>query len=94
MGADSVKNVIAPKYQMDNRLQVEREMEVPPASTFMGLGSDPTPYAGIKHYRRFYPKELELCPEIMPEPSPFDSYPLMRGQSRGAAKSFWPFGGA
>ena len=30
----------------------------------------------------------------MDKPSPFNTYNLMRGQSRGAKKSFWPFGKA
>jgi hypothetical protein len=30
----------------------------------------------------------------MTQPSPFDSYELKRGQSRGASKSWWSFGGA
>ena len=30
----------------------------------------------------------------MPKPTPFETYNLMRGQSRGASKGFWPFGKA
>lgn len=28
----------------------------------------------------------------MPVPTPFDQYNLMKGQSRGASKGWWPFG--
>ena len=28
----------------------------------------------------------------MPKQSPFSSFDIMRGQSRGASKSWWPFG--
>ena len=30
----------------------------------------------------------------MPIPTPFEAFELKRGQSRGASKGFWPFGGA
>ena len=94
LGDDSVRNIILAKYTLDKRLQVEREAKIPPATLFLGVGSDLTPNARTKHYRRFYPKELELVPEVMTQPSPFDSYELKRGQSRGASKSWWSFGGA
>ena len=92
LGEDSAKNIIMPTYSMDMRLNVEREVKIPPATLFLGIGSDPNPNAEQRHYRRFYPKELELVPEIMSQPSPFDSYDLKRGQSRGASKSWFSFG--
>ena len=92
LGEDSVKNIILARYALDKRLQVEREIKVPPATLFLGIGADPKPNDGVKHYRRFYPKELELVPEVMTQPSPFDSYDLKRGQSRGASKSWLSFG--
>lgn len=60
----------------------------------MGLGWDETPEHGRRHYRRFYNDELENIKEIMPVPSPFHTYDLKRGQSRGASKGFWPFSAA
>ena len=42
-----------------------------------------------KHYRRFYPSALEKCKEVLPVASPFSSYDIKRGQTRGAKASFW-----
>jgi hypothetical protein len=36
-----------------------------------------------KHYRRYYGQELEKVKEIMPKESPFNSYDIVRGRSRG-----------
>lgn len=94
MGQNSVKNVIHAQYAMDDRLKVEKEVNPPPETLFLGLGYDETPTSKRKHYRRFYPQELEKVEEIMPVPSPFETFDLKRGQSRGASKSIWPFGGA
>ncbi len=80
-----------PKYKLDERLQVNREYDFPPDSLFMGLGWDPEPDSKQKHYRRYYNCELEKNPEIMTKESPFDQYPLKKGQSRGASKGLWPF---
>lgn len=44
---------------LDERLGVQREYKQPPDSVFIELGHDKTPGAGEKHYRRFYPNELE-----------------------------------
>lgn len=79
---------------MDQRLKVYKESQGPPETLFLGLGWDEDPDTHRKHYRRFYPKELETVQDIMHKPSPFETYSLMRGQSRGAKKSFWPFGKA
>jgi len=38
---------------------IKVEKEKPPLSLFKELGYDPEPGAGVKHYRRFYPEELE-----------------------------------
>jgi len=85
------ENVIMPKYQMDKKLNVYREHGMPPASLFVPLGWDENPESKAKHYRKFYPTELELVKEIMPAPSPFQTFLIKRGQSRGASKSLWPF---
>ena len=62
---------------------------------FLGLGWDEDKDTGRRHYRRFYPDELENVREIIPNPSPFNSYELKLGQSRGAKVSMWKnlFGG-
>ena len=78
-GSESARNIIMPVYRLDKRLNVERETNIPPVTLFLGLGTDPEPNAQVRHYRRFYPKELELVEEIMPIPSPFESYDLKRG---------------
>ncbi len=79
LGKESVKNIIEPKYEMDQRLKVYRESQGPPETLFLGLGWDEDPETHRKHYRRFYPKELELVPEVMHNPTPFETYNLMRG---------------
>ena len=66
IGGDSVKNIIEPKYEMDQRLKVYRESQGPPETLFFGLGWDEDPDTHRKHYRRFYPKELENVTEVMP----------------------------
>ena len=48
-----------PKYKFDERLSIEREVNKPPPGLFKGIGHDKTPKAGVKHYRRYYPDELE-----------------------------------
>jgi len=68
-----------PTYQLDTRLNVYREETPPPAALFIGLGWDENPEMKRKHYRRYYPDELENITEIMPVPSPFDAYELKRG---------------
>jgi len=68
---------------------VDREYNKPPATLFIGLGWDEDKDTGRKHYRRFYPDELELVREILPKSSPFNQYDLKRGQSRGAKVSIW-----
>lgn len=60
---------------------------------FIGIGWDEfPPEQKRKHYRRFYPKELEKVKMIMAKETPFSSFDIMRGQSRGASKTWWPFG--
>ena len=51
--------MLPPVYRYDERLKMKREAERPPASVFKEVGHDPVPEAGIKHYRRYYPDELE-----------------------------------
>jgi hypothetical protein len=56
---------------------------------FIGLGWDEDMETKRRHYRRFYPDELENVREILPNPTPFNQYDLKRGQSRGASVSIW-----
>lgn len=60
-----------PEYQLDTRLNVHREVNIPPESMFMGLGWDETPDQKKRHYRRFFPDELENVTAVMPVPTPF-----------------------
>ena len=64
---------------MNERLKVELEVNNPPETLFIGLGWDETPESKTKHYRRFYPTELEKVTEVMSSPTPFDTFDLKRG---------------
>jgi len=63
-------NVLRPVYKFDERLGVEREVDIPPETVFMPIGYDRAKDDGIKHYRRYYPDELENIEEVM-QSSPF-----------------------
>jgi hypothetical protein len=79
-----------PIYQNDKKLKVDREVNCPPNSDFIGLGWDEDSKTGRKHYRRFYYDELENVTDVMGDnPSVFNSYDLKRGQSRGTDASFF-----
>jgi hypothetical protein len=67
-------------------------VNIPPDSLFIGLGWDENPDSKRRHYRRYYPDELENIKEVMPVASPFDQYDIKKGQSRGASKGFFGFG--
>lgn len=69
-GANPYKNIIRPVYQKDELLNVMREVSRPPDSLYIGLGWDDTPEDKRRHYRRFYPDELENVKELMGE-APF-----------------------
>lgn len=86
----STSNIIMPQYKRDEILCIDREFNSPPEILFMGLGWDEDQETKRKHYRRYYPDELENITEIMGDrKSPFNSYDLKRGQARGAKVSFW-----
>ena len=53
----------------------------------MGLGWDKDKDSNQKHYRLFYNDELENIKEIFPKPSPFNSFDIKRGQTRGVKQS-------
>ena len=56
---DGFSNKLSPLYQYDDRLKIMAEVDQPPKSLFMEIGHDSQPGAGEKHYRRYYPDELE-----------------------------------
>ena len=58
--------MIEPKYEFDDHMKVDREKFIPPHSIFIGLGWDEDKETKRRHYRRYYPDELENCKEIMP----------------------------
>jgi hypothetical protein len=49
-------------------LNVSREVSKPPESLYIGLGWDDEPEDKRRHYRRYYPDELENVKELMGEP--------------------------
>ena len=55
-----------PTYTFDERLKINREVDPPPPSLFIGLGFNATPEDKKRHYRRYYPDELENVKEVMP----------------------------
>jgi hypothetical protein len=50
---------------------------------FFPLGWDEDRETKRKHYRQYFNDELEFVKEIFPEISPFNTYDLKRGQTRG-----------
>ena len=70
-------------------MAIDREIDHPPSAVFLPLGWDEDATTLRKHYRRFYPKELERTEEVLPVPSPFQSYDILKGQTRGAKAGFW-----
>lgn len=71
-GRSAFRNVVFPEYKLDPRLKVEREVNMPPTAIYMPLGFDEKPGDKKKHYRKFFPDELEYVTDIMSKPSPFD----------------------
>jgi hypothetical protein len=45
----------------------------------LGLGWDELPDSGKRHYRRYFPDELEFIKEIMPVVTPFHTYDIKKG---------------
>lgn len=71
-------------------MSVDREVDKPSENLFIGLGWDEDKDTKRRHYRRYYPDELEDVTELMGDKkSPFESYTITRGQTRGAKVSFW-----
>lgn len=84
------KNMLMPEYGLDERLKIQREINLPPPSLFWGLGYNQTPEEKKRHYRRYYPDELENVKEVIPK-LPFHTCIVKRGQSRGASKGLLSF---
>lgn len=82
-GDKGVKPIVFPEYAMDKRLKVMREVNPPSDKLFIGLGWDEDDTTKRKHYRTYYPDELENNKELFPNPSPFDTFKLKKGQTRG-----------
>lgn len=79
---NATRNVIRPTYKHDERLNVDREVDIPDPNMFFELGYDRTEEdrreKRIKHYRRIWNNELELVEEVMPGGSPFMLVPAYR----------------
>jgi len=62
-GEEVFKNILYPKYQFDERLKINREVNKPPSTLYFELGYNEThptdPKLEKKHYRRYYDDELE-----------------------------------
>lgn len=95
------RNLISPRYELDDRLNVYREVNVPSASLFMAIGYDGAltssmsmpekesmPETRNRHYRKIYHDELENNKEIFKQ-SIFCNAPILRGQERGADEGFF-----
>ena len=68
-----------PQFTVDNRLKVDREINMPHKSMYMGLGWDEDRNSKRKHYRQFYTDELEFVKDIFPQVSPFNTEKIIRG---------------
>lgn len=68
---NTASNICMPQYKRDIELDIDREIEAPPDSLFLGLGWDEDATTKKKHYRRYYPDELENVTSVLPHPSPF-----------------------
>jgi hypothetical protein len=78
-GDDAHQIVIMPKYTVDARLKVDREVNPPPSAVYLGLGWDEDRNTHRKHYRQYYSDELENIKDIFPQASPFNSLELKKG---------------
>lgn len=70
-GNSTTSNIVYPQYYRDKDLEVDKEEKKPPESAFIGLGWDEDANTKRKHYRRFYPDELENIKSVLPIISPF-----------------------
>ena len=78
-GKDATHIILMPEYTEDHRLKIDREVNKPSEKLYLGLGWDEDGTTKRRHYRKFYADELENITEVMPKPSPFNSYNIKRG---------------
>jgi hypothetical protein len=78
-GKDALHMILEPKYTKDPRLKVDREAAPPSEHLYIGLGWDEDRHTKRRHYRKFYTDELENIKDIFAKPSPFNTFPIMRG---------------
>ena len=89
---NSNDTVIMPKYKKDPRLNVDKEYGIPPRELYLPLGWDENAQTKRKHYRHFETDELENIAELFPNgPSPFHTYEIKKGQSRGVEGGLFSF---
>ena len=81
---NATRNVIWPTYKFDERLKVDREVDIPDPNMFFEIGYNRTPEDKIKHYRRIWTNELELVEEVMPGGGPFMLEPAYRMEQKNA----------
>ena len=74
---DGGRNKIMPRYQYDERLKRDMECDIPDSKLFLEIGFNKTPEDQIKHYRRYFQKELENVEEVMQD-SPFLTEKIFR----------------
>lgn len=81
-GDDLHKNVLLPKYKLDERLKINREVSKPKSTIYMELGYNENPpekpEEERKHYRKFFNDELENNKELFPK-MPFHTVDIIRG---------------
>lgn len=83
--------IVTPQYAKDERLKVMREVNPPSDKAFIGVGFDDDPTTGRKHYRYYFPDELENDKEIFPRRSPFEYFELRRLKTPPTAGGFFRF---
>lgn len=82
-GEDPSQIVIMPRYKLDERLRIDREVAAPPSAVYIGLGWDEDATTNRRHYRQLYGEELEKNKDIFAQASPFNTYEIKKGQTRG-----------
>lgn len=70
-GQGTSSNIVWPQYERDEVLDCDREIKKPKEALFIALGWDEDATTKRKHYRRYYPDELENVKEVLGIASPF-----------------------
>lgn len=65
-GQDADTIIKYPQYKKCGRLKVDKEVNIPSSKLYIGLGWDVDATTLRRHYRKFYPDELENDKEIFP----------------------------